>query len=191
MKNSEFNLTNDEKKFLLKLARKTIEEYLTKQSLSTIDKNEITENLKTNCGAFVTLHLNHNLRGCIGTFSQDTPLYNVIQRMAIASATEDYRFNPVTAQELPYIDIEISVLTPLKRIHDPSEIILGKHGIYIKKGYRSGTFLPQVAQETGWTLEEFLGHCARDKAGLSWDGWKDAELYTYEAIVFSEKDFQE
>lgn len=191
MKNSEFNLTNEEKKFLLKLARKTIEEYLTKKSLSTIDKNEITENLKTHCGAFVTLHLNHNLRGCIGTFSQDTPLYNVIQRMAIASATEDYRFNPVAAQELPYIDIEISVLTPLKRIHDPSEIILGKHGIYIKKGYRSGTFLPQVAQETGWTLEEFLGHCSRDKAGLSWDGWKDAELYTYEAIVFSEKDFQE
>jgi AMMECR1 domain-containing protein len=74
----------------------------------------------------------------------------------------------------------------LKKINDISEIELGKHGIYIKKGYYSGTFLPQVATKTGWTLEEFLGHCARDKAHIGWDGWKDAEIYTYEAIVFSE-----
>ena len=84
------------------------------------------------------------------------------------------------------IKIEISVLTPLKRINSPDEIILGKHGIYMKKGYNSGTFLPQVANSTGWTKEEFLGHCSRDKAGMGWDGWKTAELYTYEAIVFGE-----
>jgi len=89
------------------------------------------------------------------------------------------------------IDIEISVLTPLKKIQSINEITMGKHGIYIKKGYRTGTFLPQVANETHWTLEEFLGHCARDKAGIGWDGWKEAELYTYEAIIFGEKNLGE
>ena len=108
--------------------------------------------------------------------------------MAIASATQDYRFSPVTPEEIPGLEIEISVLTPLRRIHSIDEIQLGKHGIYIKKGYNSGTFLPQVASETGWTKEEFLGHCAQDKAGLGWNGWKDAELYVYEAIVFGEKE---
>jgi uncharacterized protein (TIGR00296 family) len=104
--------------------------------------------------------------------------------MTDASATRDTRFYPVRKEEFNDIKIEISVLTPLKKINDISEIELGKHGIYIKKGYYSGTFLPQVATKTGWTLEEFLGHCARDKAHIGWDGWKDAEIYTYEAIVF-------
>jgi len=137
-------------------------------------------------GAFVSLKKKGKLRGCIGTFKPDAPLYNLIQTMTIASATEDTRFLPVQANELKDIDIEISVLTPMKRINDVSKIVLGKHGIYIKKDGRSGTFLPQVATETGWTLEEFLGHCARDKAGIGWDGWKNAEVYTYEAIVFKE-----
>jgi AmmeMemoRadiSam system protein A len=107
--------------------------------------------------------------------------------MAISAATEDYRFESVNTDELKDIDIEISVLTPMKRIYNIEEIELGKHGIYIKKGGRSGTFLPQVANETQWSIEEFVGHCARDKAGIGWDGWRDAELYTYEAIVFDEK----
>ena len=84
------------------------------------------------------------------------------------------------------IVIEISVLTPLKRIQSIDEFQYGKQGIYMRKGYHSGTFLPQVAQEVNWTKEEFLGHCAQDKAGLGWDGWRGAELYTYEAIVFHE-----
>ena len=106
--------------------------------------------------------------------------------MAIASATEDSRFLPVTAKEIDKLEIEISVLSPMKKIFSVDEIVLGKHGIYIKKGYYSGTFLPQVATETGWSKEEFLGHCARDKAGLGWDGWKDADIFTYEACVFGE-----
>ena len=76
----------------------------------------------------------------------------------------------------------------MRKISSVNEIELGRHGIYIRKGDRSGTFLPQVATETGWTKEEFLGHCARDKAGLGWDGWRDAEIYVYEANVFSEKE---
>jgi hypothetical protein len=107
--------------------------------------------------------------------------------MAIAAATHDNRFEPVSADEIDQIDIEISILTPLKKISSIDQIQLGKHGIYIKKGLNSGTFLPQVASETKWTKEDFLGHCSRDKAGIGWDGWKNAELYTYEAIVFNEK----
>ena len=80
------------------------------------------------------------------------------------------------------------LLSPMKKINSIDEIVLGKHGIYIKKGYFSGTFLPQVATETGWSKEDFLGHCARDKAGIGWNGWKDADLYIYEAEVFSEKE---
>lgn len=88
------------------------------------------------------------------------------------------------------IDIEISVLTPLQKIQNVNQIRLGTDGIYIKKGFRSGTFLPQVATDTGWNLGEFLGHCARDKAGIGWDGWKgeDAEIFVYQAIVFGENE---
>ena len=91
---------------------------------------------------------------------------------------------PVSREELGDIDIEISVLTPMRRIQSLDEFELHRHGIYIRKGYRSGTFLPQVADEVNWTKEEFVGHCSQDKAGLGWDGWRDAELYVYEAIVF-------
>jgi hypothetical protein len=137
-------------------------------------------------GAFVTLKEKGELRGCIGRFTSDIPLYKVIQEMAIASSTEDTRFSPVSPAEVDQLEIEISVLSPMKGVYSPDDIILGKHGIYIKKGYFSGTFLPQVATETGWNKEEFLGHCARDKAGIGWDGWKDADLYVYEACIFSE-----
>ena len=109
--------------------------------------------------------------------------------MAVSSSTEDYRFSNVTIDELDKLDIEISVLSPLKKIESIDEFELGKHGIYIIKGVNRGTFLPQVAKETGWNIEEFLGHCARDKARIGWDGWKDADLYIYEACVFSENDF--
>ncbi len=110
--------------------------------------------------------------------------------MAIASATHDTRFDAVTSDELELLDIEISVLTPMQKIENVKNIRLGTDGIYIKKGSRSGTFLPQVASETGWNLEEFLGHCARDKAGIGWNGWqdKDTEIYIYQAVLFGEKE---
>jgi AmmeMemoRadiSam system protein A len=115
-------------------------------------------------------------------------LYLVVREMAAAAAFRDVRFLPVAEGEFEEIDIEISVLTPLKRIHSIDDFHLGEQGIYIIKGRKSGTFLPQVAASTGWSKEEFLGHCARDKAGIGWEGWKDAELYTYEALVFEEHD---
>jgi AmmeMemoRadiSam system protein A len=110
--------------------------------------------------------------------------------MAVASATKDYRFDRVSATEMNQIDIEISVLTPMQKVSDVNKIRLGTDGIYIRKGSRSGTFLPQVATDTGWNLEEFLGHCARDKAGIGWDGWKepDTEIFVYQAFVFGEEE---
>jgi conserved hypothetical protein TIGR00296 len=175
---------------LLKLARKTITDHLNGLKPTPPDLQNLSANLKTNAGAFVTLRRDGQLRGCIGSFSTTTPLYQVVMAMAVAAATEDYRFPPVTRNELGEVEIEISVLTPMKKISSIDEIELGRHGIYIRKGGHSGTFLPQVAAETGWSLEEFLGHCARDKALIGWDGWRDAEIFTYEAIVFEEKDFK-
>ena len=182
-----FNLTTKDKQFLLELARNTIEQRLEGNSIPKVNEDELSENLKKNCGAFVTLNKNNQLRGCIGRFVATEPLYKVVQEMALASAFQDYRFTPVVKNELKNIDIEISVLTPLKRIYSSDEFQLGKQGIYMVMNGRSGTFLPQVAETTGWNKEEFLGHCAQDKAGIGWDGWKKADLYTYEALVFDKK----
>ncbi|MEZ5083838.1 MAG: AmmeMemoRadiSam system protein A [Bacteroidales bacterium] len=182
-----FSLSDKDKTDLLRIARSTVENITRTGQVPDIDENDFSENIKKHCGAFVTLNKNYQLRGCIGRFTADEPLYTIVQDMAVASATQDSRFNPVTQDELKEIEIEISVLTPMINIESIDEIELGRHGIYIKKGYRTGTFLPQVATETGWTLEEFLGHCSRDKAGIGWDGWKEAEIYIYEAVVFSEE----
>ncbi len=179
-------LTREDKEKLLQIARKTLETYLQKGVYPEVDTAGFSAGLKMKSGAFVTLNEKGALRGCIGRFVTREPLYKTVQEMAVAAATQDYRFPPVTYGELKDIDIEISVLTPLKKIENIDEIVLGRDGIYIQKGNRHGTFLPQVATETGWSREEFLGHCARDKAGLSWDGWKDADIFTYRAIVFSE-----
>jgi MEMO1 family protein len=187
----EFKLDDKDKKELLRIARNTVIEYVKNRKIIEINENNLSSAMKTNCGAFVTLKKKGDLRGCIGRFDASEPLYKVIQAMAIASSTQDYRFNPVETVEIPELEIEISVLTPMRQIKSIDEFKLGKHGIYLKKGNRSGTFLPQVAAETGWTKEEFLGHCAQDKAGIGWNGWKESELFTYEAIVFGEKELKD
>jgi AmmeMemoRadiSam system protein B/AmmeMemoRadiSam system protein A len=182
------NFKDADKRTLLSIARNTIESYIRDRKIPELDPSGFPENLKSHCGAFVTLKKNGELRGCIGRFTADIPLYKVVQEMAVSSSTQDMRFTPVSAAEIGKLEIEISVLSPMRKIHDISEIELGRHGIYIKKGWSSGTFLPQVATETGWTKEEFLGHCARDKAGIGWDGWKTADIYIYDAVIFSESD---
>jgi hypothetical protein len=184
-----FDFSRDEKIMLLQIARKTIQHYVKVRQMPDDMPGLYPESLNIHAGAFVTLRINGELRGCIGRFSSELPLHSLIKQMAVASSAHDSRFEPVTASEADQLEIEISVLSPLKKADSPDEIILGKHGIYLKKGFSTGTFLPQVATETGWNLEEFLGHCARDKAGIGWDGWKNAEIFTYEACVFSERDF--
>ncbi|MFH1160858.1 MAG: AmmeMemoRadiSam system protein B [bacterium] len=185
---SEFNFPDADKAALLSIARKTINSYIRERKIPEVDTTGFSDNLKLHAGAFVTLKKNGQLRGCIGRFTAEIPLYQVIQEMAVASSAQDTRFEPVSAGEIDKLEIEISVLSPMKKIKSIDEIELGRHGIYIKNGWSSGTFLPQVATETGWTKEEFLGHCARDKAGIGWDGWKTADIFTYKALVFSESD---
>ena len=139
-------------------------------------------------GVFVTLHLDGRLRGCIGRFTSGKTLQATIREMALSAAFDDPRFPALSAKEAPKVEIEVSVLSPLKKIASIDEFKLGRDGIYMIKGYHHGTFLPQVAEETGWTTEEFLGHCARDKAGIGYYGWKDADLYTYQTEVVNESE---
>ena len=181
-----FSLNDEEKRILKKIAYESIKDSLEGKRIAVANSELYTQNsaLKEKCGAFVSLHKHGRLRGCIGHFGEDVPLHEVVAEMARAAAFEDPRFMPVTRDELDDLDIEISVLTPMRRIQSLDEFHLHKHGIYIRKGRRSGTFLPQVADEVNWTKEEFVGHCSQDKAGLGWDGWRDAELFVYEAIVF-------
>jgi len=181
---ADFSLSEDEKRMLKDIALTSIKDSLDGKPIS--HHSPLTSHLSEKCGAFVSLHKHGRLRGCIGHFGEDVPLHEIVAEMARAAAFEDPRFMPVTADELADIDIEISVLTPMRRIQSLDEFELHRHGIYIRKGYRSGTYLPQVADEVNWTKEEFVSHCAQDKAGIGWDGWKDAEteLYVYEAIVF-------
>jgi AmmeMemoRadiSam system protein B/AmmeMemoRadiSam system protein A len=186
---SSYNLSDEDKIALLKIARNTIQSYIPDKKQIGLKTEELPVSLSVPAGAFVTLKQKDNLRGCIGHFEADNPLFVIVQKMAIAAATEDPRFYPVKEQEIAGLEIEISVLTPMKKINDIDEIELGKHGIYIKQGHRAGTFLPQVATDTGWNKEQFLGHCARDKAGIGWDGWKTADIYIYEALVFGEQEF--
>ena len=182
--NTDFSLSAEDKKMLKEIALQSIVDSLNGKPIAQPIVNSQFSIINSKCGAFVSLHKQGRLRGCIGHFGEDVPLHEIVAEMARAAAFEDPRFMPVTRDELDDIDIEISVLTPMRRIQSLDEFQLHKHGIYIRKGYRSGTFLPQVADEVNWTKEEFVGHCSQDKAGLGWDGWRDAELYVYEAIVF-------
>ena len=138
-------------------------------------------------GAFVTLHTNGRLRGCIGTLEASDPLFEAIKDLGISSGFRDPRFPALTANELGDLNIEISVLTPLEKITSIEEIEVGSHGLYAKHGSRSGVLLPQVPVEQGWNREEFLGHTCR-KAGLSPDEWKNGEVdfHTFTAEIFRE-----
>lgn len=136
-------------------------------------------------GCFVTLRTRERLRGCLGCFTSDAPLYKTVADYAGHSVRRDPRFarDRLQIRELPDLAIDISVLSPLEPCRDPENIVLGVHGIYIEKDGCSGCFLPQVANETGWTVEELWGHCCRDKAGLDWNAWRapDAKLLIFTA----------
>lgn len=185
-KEKEFKISEAEKAELIKKARHSIFNFVSTGHRGQLLVPETKGILLEKAGVFVSIYIDGKLRGCIGGFAGEQTLNEMVQRLAASSAC-DRRFKPVQAEELDKMKLEISVLSPLKKIKSVDDIKLGKHGIYIKQGFSSGTFLPQVATKTGWNLEEFLGHCARDKAGIGWHGWKTAEIFTYEAVVFREE----
>lgn len=190
-------LNREEQRRLLEIARQSVETYIKEGKVLTFSETDPVLNQKL--GAFITLRKHGQLRGCIGRFtppetgqaSNNNPsLYQVVAEMAIAAATQDIRFSPVQVNELSELEYEVSILSPMKEINDWHQIKLGKHGVQIKKDSRSGVFLPQVATETGWDFETFMGELCSQKVGLSWNCWQDkeTELYIFTAQVFEEKE---
>ncbi len=179
----DLGLSPEEKRILRQIARSTIEHATQGKAAAPIPRE--SAKLNERYGAFVTLYKKGMLRGCIGALESDKPLYQTVSDMAKAAAFRDPRFRPVTADELPYIDLEISVLTPLEEIASPEEIKVGVHGLLISKGSRSGLLLPQVASERSWDTITFLEETCR-KAGLPKDAWKEEEtrIYVFSADVF-------
>ena len=179
----DLGLSHAEREELLRIARTVIE---TKSRGRTVPSfSAATERLNEKGGAFVSIHKQGMLRGCIGSLEANAPLFQQVAEMAEAAAFRDPRFRPVEEKELPYLELEISALTPLEKIDDPDRIQVGLHGIVIRKGYRTGLLLPQVATERNWDRVTFLKETCR-KAGLPEDAWKDkdAEIYVFSADVF-------
>jgi AmmeMemoRadiSam system protein A len=178
------DLSSDLRRTLLQLARNSIQIYLTSGDKLNFQTDLPEFNLRRGC--FITLRKAGELRGCVGTFDASEVLYKNIIRMAVAAAFQDTRFPPLGKDEFSQVKIEISVLGELEKIQSLDEIELGKHGVYIKLGHRSGTFLPEVAAEQGWSVQEFVMACAREKARLSTDEISRAEIYRYPVEKFKE-----
>lgn len=178
-------LTDPEKTILLEAARRAITDYVRQGTFEPVPREEKSLNRRNGC--FVTIKKNGQLRGCIGNFQSERPLFKEIAEMAVASATKDPRFYPMKEEDLADFSLEISVLSPLKKIDAIEEIEIGKHGIYLEKGYYRGVLLPQVATEHGWDRLTFLKQTCI-KAGLPTNAWQDddAEIYIFSAQVFSE-----
>jgi AmmeMemoRadiSam system protein A len=140
-------------------------------------------------GAFVTLRLHHELRGCIGYIVSSDPLATVIDEVAEKAAFEDPRFPPLTPAEFREISLEISVLSPMHRVKSVDEIVVGSHGLLLEHGWHRGLLLPQVAREYRWGRDEFLDNVAR-KAGLHPRAWRDdtAKIFVFQAEVFEEQE---
>jgi len=182
-------LTDGEKKALLKLARETLGWYVVNGGKGKRPEIQLTDTLKEKRGAFVTLTEGGRLRGCIGYVEAIKPLWETVMENTVNAAVEDPRFPQVQASEVKSISIEISAMSPLRKITDVSEIQVGKHGIMLTRGYRRGLLLPQVATEYGWERDEFLMQTCV-KAGLPRDAWKDpaTTIEIFSAEVFHEEE---
>jgi len=180
------DLTQTQHQELLSLARTTIEEYLKTGNVPHYEPSDPV--LARRSGAFVTLREGDDLRGCIGHLRADMPLYQRVQEMAVAAATSDPRFPPLTIDELDEVNIEISVLSPLCRLTDTQQIEVGTHGLVILQAGRQGVLLPQVPVEEGWDRGEFLENLCL-KAGLMHNCWaSQATLYAFTAVAFGEEE---
>ncbi len=180
-------LSDGQRERLLKIARESLTGYV--RDGKKLNFTEDDPVLRQNMGAFVTLHEGGELRGCIGNMIARGPLYKTVADMAIEAATGDPRFPQLSAGEINKVDIEISVLSPLRRVASYKDVTIPGDGVLIKSGFRSGVFLPQVADETGWNREQFLSYLCSHKAGLPTRAWEDpgTEIYVFTAEVFGEK----
>lgn len=180
-------LTPQEKDLLLDIVKSTIDGKVNNKNIPKITVDSAT--LQEKRGAFVTLKKRGHLRGCIGYIKAVKPLWETVQEMAVAAAFHDPRFPSLKPEELKDLSLEISVLSPLQRIKKINEIEVGKHGLYIVRGYNSGLLLPQVAVEYGWDRETFLRETCY-KAGLSSEDWmdKETEIYIFSAEYFGAAD---
>lgn len=189
------NLSLKEKKTLLSIARQTLENHF-KGNYKVLKEVEnsfpITPPLKEKSGVFVTLRKQGDLRGCIGSIIGEEPLWEGIRNNVLKSAFHDPRFPPLKENELEKVDIEISVMTPLQKIDDYKKIRLGADGVIIRKDNHQAVYLPQVATETGWNLDQFLGHLCQ-KAWLPSNAYKSEgiEFYIFQALVFEEKEMEQ
>lgn len=175
---------------LLKLARKTIAGYFNEEnSTENYVKDFSDEIFKEICGAFVTIHISRRLRGCIGNIKGVKSIPETVVEMSRASAFRDPRFPPLSREEFENVDLEISIMSPIEEVRDISEIVIGRDGLIISNGIRSGLLLPQVATEQNWDLGQFLENTCY-KAGLPADAWqwKDTRIEKFSAQVFGELD---
>jgi hypothetical protein len=178
-------LSPAQRRRLLALARSAIETYV--RSGKRVEVPDSDPAFGRPAAAFVTLKERGELRGCIGSLEPDAPLAQTVRDRAINAATGDPRFPPVAAAELPLLEIEISVLSPVRRVASADEIDIRKHGVIVESGLRRGVFLPQVAQETGWDRDTLLSRLCEEKAGLPADAWrKGAALYVFTVEAFGE-----
>jgi AmmeMemoRadiSam system protein A len=178
-----------QRKQLLTLARESIASVFAGKRLE-LAADRFDADLRRPSGAFVTLTENEDLRGCIGSIEPVAPLYLAVSRSAINAAFRDPRFQPLRGDELPAIDVEISVMGPIERVTDFNDIVVGRDGLIVRRGGNAGLLLPQVATEYGWDRETFLQETCH-KAGLPRNSWREAgtTIEKFAAEVFGEKDF--
>jgi len=181
----ESQLKVKEQKVLLDIARQAIEEQVRAGRYEIEPREEKALNQRNGC--FGTIYQKDELRGCIGNFQSEQPLFREVALMAVNSATKDPRFYPMREDDLANYRLEISVLSPLEKIEEITDLEVGKHGIYLEKSFHRGVLLPQVAVDHGWDRETFLKQTCI-KAGLPTTAWQteDAEIYIFSAQVFCE-----
>jgi AmmeMemoRadiSam system protein A len=178
-----FQLLEHEQEFLLRIARDAVASHLTGAEPAC---ESGPGRLAEPHGVFVSIHNGPELRGCVGNIQPFAPLYQSTRECAVCAAVADPRFAPLTKLELPQVTFEISVLAPMERIENVDEIVVGDHGLHIRKGNARGLLLPQVASVNGWDRYRFLAETCR-KAGLGRDDWKEGSIiHRFQALVFGE-----
>jgi AmmeMemoRadiSam system protein A len=179
-------LTSQDRQTLLALAKQAIENYVSGTPFTLPDLQTLPPNIRIPASIFVTLRQGHELRGCLGNLSCNQPLAHEVMTTAIAAASEDPRFEPLSADEWPQLNLEISVLSPFQRAASAKDIIPGKHGVMVQRGSRKGLFLPQVWKETGWDKNKFLNELCSTKSGLPAAAWQDpqTELWIFDVESF-------